>query len=147
MILLYFGILVVPGLLLSNLGRLIIWRRHGKPTSTASNKFPGPKQYQFIGRVHDLPKYSMWRKFKEWADTYGPIYQTSMMGQKFVIVSDEDIATDILVKKGNSFSGRPQIRALIDHKLGPTYEALQDRNGTPEPGPSLPWTWTMVVVC
>lgn len=73
---------------------------------------------------------STWLKFKEWADQYGPIYETSMMGQKFIVISDEDMATDLMVKKGNSFSGRAQIRALIDHKKGPTYVALQDRNGT-----------------
>lgn len=93
-------------------------------------RFPGPKQYPFVGRVHDLPRFSMWLKFTEWANEFGPIYQTSMVGQKFVIVSDEEIATDLLVKNGNSFAGRPQIRALVDHKLGPVYSALMDRHGT-----------------
>lgn len=91
--------------------------------------FPGPKQYPIVGRVHDLPRFSLWLKFTEWANEFGPVYQTSMLGQKFVIVSDEEIATELLVKNGNSFAGRPQIRALIDHKLGPTYSALMDRHG------------------
>ncbi|KAF4873820.1 Steroid 17-alpha-hydroxylase/17,20 lyase [Colletotrichum siamense] len=70
----------------------------------------------------------MWLKLKEWADEFGPIYQTSMLGQKFVIISDEEMAQELLVKNGNNFAGRPQIRALIDHKLGPAYSALMDRH-------------------
>lgn len=100
-----------------------------KSARSHSSRFPGPTQLPLIGRVHDLPLTSAWLKLKEWADIYGPIYQTSMMGQRFIVVSNEDMARDILIKKGNSFSGRLQIRALIDHKLGPTYVALQDRNG------------------
>lgn len=123
--LIYACAISVTSALVSVLRRTKSW----KGTAT-SKRFPGPTQFPFIGRVHDLPMTSTWLKFKEWADQYGPIYETSMMGQKFIIISDEDMATDLMVKKGNSFSGRAQIRALIDHKKGPTYVALQDRNGT-----------------
>ncbi len=71
----------------------------------------------------------MWKKFKEWADIHGPIYRTSMLGQDFIIISDEKIAEELLVKRGNKYSGRPQIRALFDHKTGPGYVALMDRQG------------------
>lgn len=53
-----------------------------------------------------------------------------MMGQRFIVISNEEIAQEVLIKNGNHFGGRVQIRALIDHKIGPTYVALQDRNGT-----------------
>ncbi|KAK1966912.1 cytochrome P450 [Colletotrichum sublineola] len=131
--LLYLGILVVPGLFFSSLPRFSLWNSRsvddGK-TRQKRTRFPGPKQYPIIGRVHDLPKFGMWLKLKEWADEFGPIYQTSMLGQKFIIISDEKMAQEVLIKDGNNFSGRPQIRALIDHKLGPTYSALMDRNDT-----------------
>ncbi|XWW92869.1 hypothetical protein V2A60_000796 [Cordyceps javanica] len=70
----------------------------------------------------------MWLKLKEWADEYGPIYETSMMGLRFIVVTDEGMAQELLIKRGNSFSGRTQIRALLDHKTSPVYVALQDRN-------------------
>ncbi|TDZ19330.1 Cytochrome P450 monooxygenase COX1 [Colletotrichum orbiculare MAFF 240422] len=129
----YLGILLVPGFIFSSLRRFSGWHSktaaEGKPAAKPA-KFPGPKQYPIVGRVHDLPKVAMWLKLKEWADEFGPIYQTSMMGQKFVVISDEELAQDLLVKNGNNFAGRPQIRALIDHKLGPAYAALMDRHDT-----------------
>jgi len=59
-------------------------------------RFPGPRLIPFIGRIHDLPIHYMWLKFKEWADKYGPIYYTEMLGAKFVIVSTIGTATRCL---------------------------------------------------
>ncbi|KAF2684398.1 cytochrome P450 [Lentithecium fluviatile CBS 122367] len=77
---------------------------------------PGPALVPYIGRIHDLPIDYMWLKFKEWADTYGPIYRTKMLGANFVIISDESIAEDILVKRAKVYSDRPEIRSLFDPK-------------------------------
>lgn len=121
LIIIYIGALAIPSLIYSLLRRF---------QPRLARKFPGPRQFPLIGRVHDLPKGSLWLKLTEWANAYGPIYETSMMGQRFIVISNEEMAEDVLIKKGNYFGGRAQIRALIDHKLGPTYVALQDRNGT-----------------
>lgn len=118
--------LAVPSLLFSVIQQILSWRRK-------EPKFPGPQQFPIVGRVHDLPRFSMWKKFKEWADIHGPIYQTSMAGQTFVIISDEQIAEELLVKRGHIYSGRPQIRALFNHKQGVGYVALMDRTGMLSP--------------
>jgi len=80
------------------------------------SELPGPTLVPFIGRVHDLPINFMWIKFKEWADVYGPIYRTEMLGAKFIIVSDEKIAEELLVKRAKINSDRPQVRSLFDSK-------------------------------
>ncbi|KAI2640356.1 cytochrome P450 [Hypomontagnella submonticulosa] len=117
--------LAVPSVLFSVLRQLLSWR---KRDNASTKKIPGPQQFPIVGRVHDLDRFCMWKKFKEWADIYGPIYRTSMLGQQFIIVSDENIAQELLVKRGHIYSGRPQIRALFDHKTGPGYMALMDRH-------------------
>jgi hypothetical protein len=80
------------------------------------DELPGPFLLPFIGRIHDLPIQFMWLKFKEWADIYGPIYKTEMLGAKFIIISDETIAEEILVKRAKIFSDRPEVRSLFDSK-------------------------------
>ena len=119
--------LAIPSLLVSAVQHILSWR---KKTLGSVPKFPGPQQFPIVGRVHDLPRFSMWLKFKEWADIHGPIYQTQALSNTFIVVSDEKIAEELLVKRGHIYSGRPQIRSLIKHKDGPTYSALMDRHGT-----------------
>lgn len=124
--------LAVPSLVLSALSQVLSWRRR----KITEPRFPGPQQFPIVGRVHDLDRFGMWLKFKEWADIHGPIYQTSMAGQTFIIISDEQIAEELLVKRGHIYSGRPQIRALFNHKQGVGYLALMDRTGEAKPDTS-----------
>lgn len=77
---------------------------------------PGPALVPWIGRIHDLPIEYMWLKFKEWADIYGPLYRTQMLGDNFIIITDEKVAEDLLIKRGKIYSDRPQIRSLFDPK-------------------------------
>lgn len=94
-------------------------------------QFPGPYLLPYIGRIHDLPIQYMWLKFKERADIYGPIYKTKMLGATFLVVSDERIAEELLVKRAKTYSDRPQIRSLFDSKSthGPMeYLPLMGRN-------------------
>lgn len=94
----------------------LISSRRSKKSLKGDIEIPGPKLVPFIGRIHDLPIEYMWLKFKEWADTYGPIYRTEMLGTKFIVVSDEKIAEELLVKRAKIFSDRPAVRSLFDSK-------------------------------
>lgn len=94
-------------------------------------RLPGPRLIPFIGRIHDLPIQYMWLKFKEWSDTYGPIYYTEMLGAKFIIISDEKIAEELLVNRAKFNSDRPQMRSVTDSKStegGMEYLPLMGRN-------------------
>lgn len=82
----------------------------------SSPRWPGPTLLPLIGRIHDLPIEYMWLKFMEWADIYGPIYKTSMLGTDFLIVSEEKIAEELLVKKAKHNSDRPKVPSLFDSK-------------------------------
>jgi hypothetical protein len=80
------------------------------------HNLPGPGLIPWVGRIHDLPIDFMWLKFKEWADIHGPIYRTLMLGANFVIISDEAMAEEMLVKKAKVYSDRPEIKSLFDAK-------------------------------
>ncbi|KAF2746386.1 cytochrome P450 [Sporormia fimetaria CBS 119925] len=88
-------------------------KERGRPRPTG---FVGPRQYPWVGRIHDLPIQYMWLKLKEWADTYGPVYYTEMLGTDVLVVSDEALAEELLVRRANINSDRPQIRSLFDAK-------------------------------
>ncbi|KAA8627839.1 hypothetical protein SMACR_07502 [Sordaria macrospora] len=126
--------LAIPSLLISAVQQILSWRKKSSLVGGSSggkvNKFPGPRQFPVVGRIHDLPRFSLWLKFKEWADEFGPIYTTSVPDATFIILSDEKIAEELLVKRGHIYSGRPQIRSLIGHKEGVVYSALMDRHDT-----------------
>lgn len=79
-------------------------------------RLPGPTLLPYIGRIHDMPIKHMWKKFKSFADEYGPIYYTEMLGTGFIVVSDESIAEDLLVKKAKYNSDRPAVPSLFDSK-------------------------------
>lgn len=94
---------------------------------------PGPALVPWVGRVHDLPIEYMWLKFAEWAKTYGPLYRTQMLGDYFIVISDEKVAEDLLVKRGKIYGDRPQIRSLFDAKSthgSMEYLPLMGKNGT-----------------
>ena len=80
---------------------------------------PGPTQIPYLGRIHDLPIDYMWLKFKEWGDKYAGqtgYYRTEMLGAKFLVVTREKVAEDLLVKRAKFNSDRPVIRSLFDSK-------------------------------
>lgn len=58
----------------------------------------------------------MWTKFQEWGTIYGPLYRTKMLGANFIIITDEKVAEDILVKQARIFSDRPEMKSLFDSK-------------------------------
>ncbi|KAI5860579.1 cytochrome P450 [Durotheca rogersii] len=82
-------------------------------------KVPGPTLLPYIGRIHDLPIQHMWLKFKEWAEEYSGtngFYLTEMLGARFLVVTDEKVAEELLVKRAKHNSDRPVIRSLFDSK-------------------------------
>nr|POE80818.1 cytochrome p450 monooxygenase psod [Quercus suber] len=86
------------------------------PWKNKATEPPGPALIPWIGRIHDLPIEYMWLKFKEWGDMYGPIYRTQMLGAPFIVITDEKVAEDLLIKRAKIYSDRPEIRSLFDAK-------------------------------
>ncbi|KAL0472913.1 cytochrome P450 2E1 [Neurospora intermedia] len=95
-----------------------------------SRPLPGPTNLPFIGRVHDIPEKGSWLKFHEWSKVYGPIYQTKMFGTTHVWISSEKIAHDLLSRRANIYSDRPQIPNLPNNRTSGDYLALLGRNDT-----------------
>jgi hypothetical protein len=100
----------------------------------SSDHPPGPIQIPLLGRIHDLPIKFMWLKFYEWSQIHGKetgFYRTEMLGAKFIVVSDEKVAEDLLVKRAKYNSDRPLVKSLFDSKStdgGMAYLPLMGKN-------------------
>ncbi|KAI7777215.1 hypothetical protein LA080_003879 [Diaporthe eres] len=113
------------------LARLVKLFRHANDPKRG----PGPTLIPYIGRIHDLPIPYMWIKFKEWADEYAVdgFYRTEMLGAKFLVISDEKVAEELLVKRAKFNSDRPAMRSLFDSKSSfgsMEYLPLMGKNGS-----------------
>ena len=85
---------------------------------------PGPPGKPLIGNLADIPPVHSWLQFKSWADQYGPLYRLNIAGKDHYIISSEQIATDLLQKRGDIHSSRDQLPApckLLSNDLRPVF--------------------------
>ncbi|KAK5129958.1 hypothetical protein LTR08_002675 [Meristemomyces frigidus] len=70
---------------------------------------PGPTPLPFIGNQLDIPKSRPWVQFEQWSKQYGPIF-TLWIGRKpTLIISDPQVAVDLMEKRSNKYSSRPRM--------------------------------------
>lgn len=86
--------------------------------------------YPLLGSVPDVPEKNGFIKFADWGKEYGPIYQVNLAGTNHVWISSDNIAKDLLAKKGSIYSDRPHIPGLIDdNRTSAQYLPLLSKNG------------------
>lgn len=97
----------------------LLWKLYGYAVSNklpqGMKRLPGPKGYPLIGSLLEFPKTFGYHKFKEWSDTYGPIFQVNLLGKTHIVISDEEVANDLLALRGAHYSDRP--RLVMHHEL------------------------------
>ncbi|KAF2003838.1 cytochrome P450 [Amniculicola lignicola CBS 123094] len=92
-------------------------------------KLPGPRGYPILGSVPDVPEKNGFIKFADWGKEFGPIYQVNLAGHNHVWISSDQIARDLLAKKGAIYSDRPHIPALLDdNRTSSQYLPLLSKN-------------------
>ncbi|KAL1646538.1 hypothetical protein SLS58_003124 [Diplodia intermedia] len=73
---------------------------------------PGPPPLPFIGNKHQLPASQPWHQFAAWAETYGPIFTLWIGRRPTVVISDPQLAAELLEKRSNKYSSRPRMVAM-----------------------------------
>lgn len=68
----------------------------------------GPFPLPFIGNKHLIPTSAPWLQFEEWSRTYGPIFTLWIGRRPTIVLSDPEIAVDLLEKRSAKFSSRPR---------------------------------------
>ncbi|RVX71104.1 hypothetical protein B0A52_03470 [Exophiala mesophila] len=97
-----FTLLIAIGILCAYpLYRLLqIGRRHPRMP-------PGPPTIPILGNAHQIPITGLGKKFKTWADTYGPIFSLTIGPTNIVVLCDRRAINNLLDKKGSIYSDRP----------------------------------------
>ncbi|KAK7536826.1 cytochrome P450 [Phyllosticta citribraziliensis] len=95
-------LLAVP--LLTVLHDFLIWQRMP----------PGPLPLPFIGNKHQIRRSKPWLQFEEWSHKYGPIFTVWIGRQPQLVVSDAEIASELLEKRSSIFSNRPRMVVLSE---------------------------------
>ncbi|KZV83370.1 cytochrome P450 [Exidia glandulosa HHB12029] len=97
-----------PGASWTALGALVLAAvylstRSAKP----KNLPPSPPGKFFVGNLADLPRGpEEWKAFKKLGDTYGPVYQLSILDRHLVILGTVKAALDLLEKRSAIYSDR-----------------------------------------
>ncbi|OAL22040.1 hypothetical protein AYO20_11276 [Fonsecaea nubica] len=68
---------------------------------------PGPPTIPILGNAHQIPITGLGRKFKSWADVYGPIFSLTIGPTNIIVLSDRRAINNLLEKKGSIYSDRP----------------------------------------
>ncbi|KAH7381516.1 cytochrome P450 [Pyrenochaeta sp. MPI-SDFR-AT-0127] len=84
--------------------------------------------FPLIGRVWDIPRQHSYKRFKDWSDSYGPIFSINIFGINHIWLASDKIANDLLSKRATKHSDRPSINQLLDSKTEPEYLPLLGYN-------------------
>jgi cytochrome P450 len=70
---------------------------------------PGPPRLPLIGNLHQAPRLNPWRTYQEWTKKYGPIFYLRLGLQDVIMLGTAQSASDLLDKRGNIYSDRPNV--------------------------------------
>jgi hypothetical protein len=78
---------------------------------------PGPPRLPIIGNLHQAPREAIWLTFQKWVDQYGPLVSVDFGGTSLIIVGNYETARNLLDKRANIYSSRPQLVCILDTLL------------------------------
>lgn len=86
---------------------LLCPRKQGQP-------LPGPSPLPIIGNLHQAPSSYPERVYHEWSKKYGPIFKLQYAQQKIIMLSNFEVAKDLLDKRSAIYSNRPHLPMFTD---------------------------------
>ena len=69
------------------------WRRHRYKLP------PGPWALPILGNALQFKPKSMHLQLQQWAEQYGSMYTINLLGDTIVVINDEDLIRDVLIKR------------------------------------------------
>lgn len=94
---------------------LYLYLRPSKQSSDTVRIPPGPKPLPLVGNIFDLTAKELWIKATSFAQTYGPVFQLSVLhpslsiSMPLIFLSSPEVCFDLLDKKGGMYSDKPKL--------------------------------------
>ncbi|EPS99982.1 hypothetical protein FOMPIDRAFT_1123320 [Fomitopsis schrenkii] len=73
---------------------------------------PGPKGLPFIGNILQMPRAHIERGFAKLSEKYGDLIYMEVLGHRMIVINSQNIARDLLEKRGARYSNRPRMVRL-----------------------------------
>ncbi|KAJ3745689.1 cytochrome P450 [Lentinula detonsa] len=73
---------------------------------------PGPLGLPILGNLFQLPTSRPWLAFDRWTKKYGPIVYLNIAGQSTIVLGTHKAAADLLERRANIYSDRPDFIVL-----------------------------------
>ena len=70
---------------------------------------PGPFPVPFIGNILSITPDKFYVRLEQWSHIYGPIYTIWIGRSPRIIVTDPEITSDLLSRRGSKYSSRPRM--------------------------------------
>ncbi len=67
---------------------------------------PGPKGLPLVGSFFSRPVNPRQVAYGEWAATYGDLVYYEVLGQPYIVVSSDKVATELFEKRSSNYSDR-----------------------------------------
>ncbi|KAK5957797.1 hypothetical protein OHC33_000986 [Knufia fluminis] len=96
-------------------------RKVGKP-------LPTPGGSPWAGPVWAVEAANIYKTFKTWSEKFGSLYEVKLFGQNLIIISDPQIAKEILAQKAKIVSDRPTLALIKGSKDSGKYLPILGHN-------------------
>ncbi|KAF8135168.1 CyP450 monooxygenase [Boletus edulis] len=71
---------------------------------------PGPPRLPIVGNLFGIKDLgAQWLTYAEWSKRYGDLLYIEILGQKILVINSEQVAEDLLDKRSQNYSDRPQV--------------------------------------
>ncbi|EGN98308.1 hypothetical protein SERLA73DRAFT_74531 [Serpula lacrymans var. lacrymans S7.3] len=69
---------------------------------------PGPRAVPILGNILGFDTNSPWITYMEWATVHGDLVYSRLLNQEIITINSEKVAKDLLERRSNIYSDRPQ---------------------------------------
>ncbi|KZP11704.1 cytochrome P450 [Athelia psychrophila] len=79
---------------------------------------PGPRPIYALGNLRDFTSKELWVRSRQWAKDYGSIVYLHIFGQGIVFLNTPEAVSELLDKRGDIYSDRPQFVSVAFIRYG-----------------------------